>query len=355
MFRYPLGEPPGDTPYKFSEIDWESGSKYLEITVDGVTLMPRMEMLSEAYAINADKLDGRDYDAFVSTRSENQDIGGVKTFKGETIFESKVGIGTTSPGAKLEVSAKDTDSYSLRVGTGNTYHLVVSTSGKIEANLINSNYEIRSTYNNILSIFSLDNRASLQISDDDTNTWLGSENGKSFISNTGSDLGSGQLVIDNNGNVGIGITNPGAKLDVQGEIKSLVNGTTFYMVPRGAIIMWAGSIGDIPSGWALCDGTNGTPDLRGRFIVGYDSGDTDYDVIGSTGGEKRHTLTIDEMPRHRHSLQFQAGDTEVNYYIRRSGEGSFVSNTPAPMSYTGGDQPHENRPPYYVLAYIMKL
>jgi len=70
MFRYPLGVPPGDTPYKFSEIDWESGSKYLEITVDGVTLLPRMEMLSEAYALNADKLDGRDYDAFVSTQGD---------------------------------------------------------------------------------------------------------------------------------------------------------------------------------------------------------------------------------------------------------------------------------------------
>jgi hypothetical protein len=56
-------------------------------------------------------------------------------------------------------------------------------------------------------------------------------------------------------------------------------------IPAGLIVMWSGIVA--PSGWALCDGGGGRPDLRGRFIVGYNSGDTDYDLIGETGGSKQ--------------------------------------------------------------------
>lgn len=70
-------------------------------------------------------------------------------------------------------------------------------------------------------------------------------------------------------------------------------------IPSGLICMWSGS--EIPSGWNLCDGTNGTPDLRDRFIVGSGS---EY-TIGETGGEKEHTLTTDEMPSHSHNLTYQ--------------------------------------------------
>jgi len=62
-------------------------------------------------------------------------------------------------------------------------------------------------------------------------------------------------------------------------------------VPVGAIMMWAGVINAIPAGWKLCDGTNGTPDLRGRFIVGHDINDVDYDTIGETGGNKNITTS----------------------------------------------------------------
>lgn len=123
-------------------------------------------------------------------------------------------------------------------------------------------------------------------------------------------------------------------------------------VPIGVIVMWSGSIGSIPSGWALCDGNNGTPDLRGRFIVGYHSGDSDYNAIGKTGGEKRHTLTIAEMPAHTHDSKYNAwgpgerGDSEDTAYW---------NVTWTATTSVGGNQPHENRPPYYALAYIMKL
>ena len=68
-------------------------------------------------------------------------------------------------------------------------------------------------------------------------------------------------------------------------------------IPVGGIILWSGSTSNIPTKWHLCDGTNGTPDLRDRFVVGAGS---DYSV-GDTGGEAEHTLTIGEMPRHNHT------------------------------------------------------
>ena len=69
-------------------------------------------------------------------------------------------------------------------------------------------------------------------------------------------------------------------------------------LPSGIIVMWSGSSTDIPTGWLLCDGSNGTPDLRDRFIVG--AGST-YSPK-ATGGEATHKLTIAEMPSHNHNL-----------------------------------------------------
>ena len=69
------------------------------------------------------------------------------------------------------------------------------------------------------------------------------------------------------------------------------------LVPAGLISMWSGSIANIPAGWALCNGANGTPDLRNRFVVG--AGST-YSV-GATGGADSVTLTAAQMPTHNHS------------------------------------------------------
>jgi microcystin-dependent protein len=149
-------------------------------------------------------------------------------------------------------------------------------------------------------------------------------------------------------------------------------------VPAGIITMWSGLIDDIPVGWGLCDGQSGRPDLRGRFIVGYDIGDTDYNIIGNVGGSKSHTLTTSEMPPHNHTISSDgshshtlAGGPFAVWIANEADAGSGSSgnevggtgydNTNSAgshthsMSNTGGGMAHANRPPYYTLAYIIKI
>jgi hypothetical protein len=84
-------------------------------------------------------------------------------------------------------------------------------------------------------------------------------------------------------------------------------------LPDGAIVMWAGAPADIPNNFFLCDGTNGTPDFSGRFIVSYDEGGSQFATVGETGGSfttqdsgavsgstNGHALTLNEMPNHKH-------------------------------------------------------
>jgi microcystin-dependent protein len=120
--------------------------------------------------------------------------------------------------------------------------------------------------------------------------------------------------------------------------------------PVGTIKMFSGYQSNIPPKWQICDGTNGTPDLRNRFVVG--AGDT-Y-TNGDTGGESEHTLTVGEMPPHNHSYIYDdygssAQDGGNNPYVANESNGTNYVST------EGGGQPHENRPPYYALYYIMKV
>ena len=160
-------------------------------------------------------------------------------------------------------------------------------------------------------------------------------------------------------------------------------------MPVGAIIMWSGTIdgngnpvvgGTSNTNWYICDGTYGTPDLRDRFIVG--SGDS-Y-AIGATGGLAMVTLDISQMPRHRHhysGITASAGghrhtyDDRYSYGSEAVGTGFWYaredSSTTASRTtswagahshsysgytnYQGQNAAHENRPPYYALAYIMRV
>ncbi|MFW5835373.1 MAG: hypothetical protein ACOCU3_00310 [bacterium] len=113
---------------------------------------------------------------------------------------------------------------------------------------------------------------------------------------------------------------------------------TNYLVPVGTIVMWSGAIEEIPEGWRLCDGTEGTPDLRGRFIVGYDSEDGDYDVIGAGGGASSHTLTMLQMPAHNHEATTgAAGEHSHSLTLTTSSSGSH--NHSASTSLSGMTKP----------------
>lgn len=108
--------------------------------------------------------------------------------------------------------------------------------------------------------------------------------------------------------------------------------------------------------WHICDGTNGTPDLRGRFILG---ADVSHEK-GSTGGEEMHTLTVKEIPEHSHTVTINTkgfpdgqNDTSDNDRYWRS-SATYGNNTAPSTDNTGGGNPHNNMPPYYVLVFIMK-
>ena len=167
--------------------------------------------------------------------------------------------------------------------------------------------------------------------------------------------------------------------------------------PLGIVQTWAGKVGaaDIPEDYALCDGRQlaqaeypglykaigrlhtpsgvGSgyfclPDLRSQFIVGYSPADTDYNTIGKKGGQKTIALTVDQIPPHSHTFN--------DYYYIEAYQGGVDGNDPAgsvsgsgdtdggnqwfwykqhDTQNKGGGASHENRPPYYTLAYIMRL
>lgn len=136
-------------------------------------------------------------------------------------------------------------------------------------------------------------------------------------------------------------------LDVTGKISG--SGT----IPVGGIIPWYGYENNVPKGWTVCNGYNNTPDLRSRFIVATGNG---Y-YLNDRGGEERHRLTTNEMPSHRHSYGYRGADIDDDW----KGQNNLysVSHTVdwnSSTTYnTGGSQPHENRPPYYALFYIMRI
>ena len=116
----------------------------------------------------------------------------------------------------------------------------------------------------------------------------------------------------------------------------------------GMIMMYNGS--SAPSGWAICNGSNGTPDLRDRFIVGTGSSYS----LGNTGGANSVTLTLNQIPAHTHT--YERTDVGINVNDRPwPASNNDCDMTNQNTSSAGGGQSHENRPPYYALMFIMKL
>lgn len=159
-------------------------------------------------------------------------------------------------------------------------------------------------------------------------------------------------------------------------------------MPVGGIIIWSGSAAAIPTGWLLCNGTSGTPDLRDRFVVG---AGTTY-AVGDTGGQASitsvpahthavgtlaaaangaHTHTVTD-PGHVHNILYYqstgGGSAAANAQAINSATGSTASSTTGITIQSSGSHTHtlsgdtastgsasvDVRPPYYALCYIMK-
>jgi hypothetical protein len=159
------------------------------------------------------------------------------------------------------------------------------------------------------------------------------------------------------------------------------------ILPPGVIMAWSGNISNIPSGWALCNGSNGTPDLSEKFLIGASNTNDDFfahvtggTFDGTTGSSGAHdhggktgavALTTAQMPAHTHK---QAGDMlydngssiESGDDYGRRAESSPLNETAS----TGGGLPHDHvisttgsahthsfalTPPYYALCFIMRL
>ena len=148
-------------------------------------------------------------------------------------------------------------------------------------------------------------------------------------------------------------------------------------VPLGTIIMYAPAttaefdnsglgVASNVSGWAICNGSNGTPDMRSKFVVGYNPSDADYNTIGETGGQKYVT----EVLAHEHfvfnvdtvgsgsptvsptnyTAKNLTGAADLSYAASASATAATVGKT----SSTGAAQP-DNRPPYFTVLYLKKI
>jgi len=158
------------------------------------------------------------------------------------------------------------------------------------------------------------------------------------------DLQAGGLKV--NGNLStVGNMNVTGNLNVNGAINFL---------PKGVIVAWNGT--SAPAGWAVCDGQNGTPDLRGRFVLaqGQGNGLTNRQ-LNQTGGVESVTLTVEQIPPHNHHWLARNDDYNGVGGGNTSLEDDAGPERPIQTSSTGGGNPHENMPPFYVLTYIMKL
>jgi microcystin-dependent protein len=142
-----------------------------------------------------------------------------------------------------------------------------------------------------------------------------------------------------------------------------------FAVPSGGIIMWNGSVASIPSGWFLCNGSNGTPNLTDRFVVG--AGST-Y-AVNATGGSANatlpshtHNVNISD-PGHAHIMTAQnqsQTDSHLNDAAVACSFSGVFNGTPTSQGATtgiaitldnaGSSATNANLPPYYALCYIMK-
>lgn len=135
---------------------------------------------------------------------------------------------------------------------------------------------------------------------------------------------------------------------------SIINGLILNQ-----IIAWNSTVVLIPNGWQICDGTNGTPDLRSKFVRGAPAGQED----DSTGGSDTVVLVTANMPAHSHTISgthFHQYGTTINgqrlasQFTNQLNTGSNVMASPS-VANAGSDTAHENMPSFYEVVYIQRV
>ena len=213
-----------------------------------------------------------------------------------------------------------------------------------------------------------------------------------------SSTGNNQFIIGSSGGVAINTTPAtGSALTVSGKVKadsaefgamtvatlSSTSVSGYGTIPIRGIIMWSGQIAEIPDGWALCDGGQSTPDLRGRFVMGAGGSRG----VGTTGGAETVTLTVGQLPAHNHNVSGSTstggghthqlpwnyaddgngvgapnadytglwGDSGSTVWGRQSNyAGDHAHSFNVNSASTGSGNAIDKLPPFYVLAYIMR-
>ena len=141
-----------------------------------------------------------------------------------------------------------------------------------------------------------------------------------------------------------------------------------YTVPIGAIVMTGdvsefdgngtGITGSRWYGWQLCNGLNGTEDMTARFVVGWSgTAASDYEFIGTTGGEVLTYLAEENLPAHSHTFGMVPNDG-TGKSLDGGGNDAYQKNPLDDTALTGevgSNIPFENRPPYIVMAYVQRI
>ena len=183
----------------------------------------------------------------------------------------------------------------------------------------------------------------------------------------------------------LGVIKVGANLTIgeDGTLNAIggSGGTVSDTLPIGSVVEWFSTT--IPTNWLECNGqaisrteyaelfavigtkygsgdgstTFNLPNIQGKIPVGLDTADTDFNTLGKTGGEKTHTLTIDEMPSHRHAVNTNINCTgfgSQNCMVRGAGGTTEWKDNGYYMKSTGGGAAHNNLQPYIVQNFIIK-